>query len=162
VQWVGAAALTVASVGAVAVTLSAARESATHPPPPRTDAAALHWRSVTLERQPVESLPLPAAVLYVLPSCSHCAPAVKRFAAEARGRRLTRLVIAGSDAGDVHEYQQRLGLSESIAIDSGRAFARSAKLEWVPSLILISADSIARVAPIPAPALIARYLKQLR
>jgi hypothetical protein len=156
--WLAVAALTVASVGAVAVALGGARESA----PSQIHARTLQWGSVRLERARVESLPLPAAVLYVLPSCAHCAPAVKRFAAETRGRTLTRLVIAGSDAGDVREYEERLGLGESIAIDSGRAFARSAELEWVPSLIIISADSTARVAPIPAPALISRYLKQLR
>ena len=158
VHWVAVAALTVVSVGAVALTLRAAREGS----PSIVHAGSLNWRDVTLGREPLPSLPLPAALLYVLPSCSHCAPAVRRFAAETRGRALTRLVIAGSNARDVREYQDRLRLSEAIAIDSARSFARSAKVEWVPSLILVSADSTAWVAPVPAPALIAHYLKQFR
>lgn len=158
VQWVAVAALTVVSVGAVAFTLRAAREGS----PAIVHARSLNWRSVTLGRQPLPSLPLPAALLYVLPSCPHCSPAVRRFVAETRGRPFTRLVIAGSDAGDVREYQERLGLAESIAMDSGRSFARSAKLEWVPSLILLSADSTAWVLPVPAPALVTHYLKRLR
>lgn len=158
VQWTVITALTAVLVGAVAVTLRASRESGTSIGHVRS----LNWGSLTLEGQPLAKLLLPAALLYVLPSCSHCAPAVKRFAAETRGRPFSRLVIAGSDAGDVREYQKRLRLTEPIAIDSARSFARSANVEWVPSLILLSVDSAAWIVPVPAPALVAHYLERLR
>jgi hypothetical protein len=158
VRWSVVTALIAISVGAVAFTVRASRES----PASIVDARSLNWGSVTLEGKPLARMLFPAALLYVLPTCSHCAPAVQRFASETGTRGFSRLVIAGSDAGDVREYQHSLGLVEPIAVDSARSFARSAKLEWVPSLILLSADSAAMVLPVPAPVFITRYLKRLR
>jgi len=157
-HWGVVTALIAIPVGAVTLTVSASRDNTRS----SIDARSLNWQSVTLDGKPLSPIPFPAALLYVLPTCSHCAAATRRFAAETRGRGFARLVMAGSDAGKVREYQESLGLAEPIAVDSARTFARSADLEWVPSLVLLSADSTVSVLPVPAPALVTRYLRRLR
>lgn len=156
--WAAATALTAISVGAVAfsVVTSPASEAV------RLDVASMNWPAVARDGKPIPAVQLPSAALYVLPTCPHCAAAVDRFIAETRIRGVSGLVVAGSEPAEAREYQLRLRLKQSIAVDSRRDFARSAGIEWVPTLILFSADSTARVFPIPAPALVARYLSRWR
>lgn len=158
VRWLTAVALTVIAVGAVAFTLEARRGSAG----PSVPAKSLSWRAIRLEGVQLALPRFPTAILYILPSCAHCAAGVKAFVSDTRARSISGLVIAGSGAGDVRDYQQRLGLRDPIAVDSARAFARSAGIEWVPSLVVLQADSLVRVFPIPAPALVRRHLEKLR
>lgn len=124
--------------------------------------SSLHWASVSLEGASLDPVRPPLAILYVLPSCPHCAPAVRAFDVEGRARGLRTMVLSGSGAGDVADYQRKTQLRTAIAVDSGRAFARSAGVKWVPSLILVSSAGVARVFPIPAPVLIGRYLGELK
>jgi hypothetical protein len=122
---------------------------------------ALNWEKVSLDTVSFRPSRLPAAILYVLPSCPHCEFSARAFEDETRSRGITALVVAGSDAGDVREYRHRIGLRRAIAVDSGRSFARSARIEWVPSLVLISSSGKARVIPVPAPFLVGHHLRKL-
>jgi hypothetical protein len=124
--------------------------------------ASLDWHAVTINDVPVAPPLPPSAMLYVVPSCPHCEAAAKVFVREVTNLRSQGLLIAGSNSEVADAYQRKLGIQQRIAVDSTRAFARSAAINVVPTLIVLPTHGPARVLPIPAPAMVSRYLARLR
>lgn len=124
--------------------------------------ASLDWHAVTINAVPVAPPSPPSAMLYVVPSCPHCEGAARVFVRELTSRQSRGLLIAGSNSELADAYQRKLGIQQQIAVDSTRAFARSAAIKVVPTLVVLPTDGPARVLPIPAPAMVSRYLARLR
>lgn len=126
----------------------------------RIAADSLPWSSIVRETVGMNRIEAPAALLYVLPSCSHCDAAAVAFAKETQRRRLRALIVAGSGSAEAQEYRVRHALPP-IATDSAREFARAAGIRLVPSLVTVANGSVI-VEPVPSPRSLRRMLQRVR